>query len=331
MQQIVLFIIAIIAGLGVMGWSADRLVSGASWLARSFDVSPMIIGLTIVAFGTSAPEMLVSAMAAWQGNSGIGIGNAVGSNIANMTLVLGVAALITPLSVRSQTLNREFPLMLLVMLAALLLIWDGVLSRLDGLLLLAGMTMLVFLTIHLARSARPDDPLEAEFAAEVPIAVSGEQNGWLLLSGLVLLLISSRLLVWGAVGIAQTFGVSDLLIGLTIVAVGTSLPELAASVTAARKGEHDIAVGTVIGSNLFNILAVLGIVGVVGPGGFDEAVLTRDFPLMIGLAVALYLMSRGLRKPGYGSIERWAGGMLVAMFAAYQAWILLDAAPMIFF
>ncbi len=170
MQQIVLFIIAIIAGLGVMGWSADRFVSGASGLARSFDVSPMIIGLTIVAFGTSAPEMLVSAMAAWQGNSGIGIGNAVGSNIANIALVLGVAALITPLRVRSQTLNREFPLMLLVMLAALLLIWDGVLSRLDGLLLLAGMTMLVFWTIHLARSACPDDPLEAEFAAEMPVA-----------------------------------------------------------------------------------------------------------------------------------------------------------------
>ena len=325
-----MLIFAIIAGLGVLGWSADRFVAAASGLARSFGVSPMIIGLTIVAFGTSAPEMLVSAMAAWQGNSGIAIGNAVGSNIANMALVLGVVALITPLSVHSQTLNREFPLLLLVMLAALGLLWNGVLSRLDGVVLLVGMVLLVLWTIHLARSARADDPLAAEFAEEMPETVSTGGTWWLLLSGLVLLLISCRLLVWGAVGIAQTFGVSDLVIGLTIVAVGTSLPELAASVAAARKGEHDIAVGNVVGSNLFNILAVLGIAGVIGPGGFDAAVLTRDFPLMIGLAIALYLMFRGLRNSGHDCIWRWAGGVLVALFAAYQVWIFLDAAPVIF-
>ena len=326
MQEIVLVIIAIVAGLGVLGWGADRFVAGASGLAHNFGVSPMIIGLTIVAFGTSAPEMLVSAMAAWQGNSGIAIGNAVGSNIANMALVLGVAALITPLTVRSQTLNREFPLMLLVMLAALALIWNGVLSRLDGLLLLAGMVMLVLWTIHLGRSAPLDDPLEVEYAEEMPGVVSTGATWWLLLSGLMLLLISSRLLVWGAVAVAETYGVSDLVIGLTIVAVGTSLPELAASVAAARKGEHDIAVGNVIGSNLFNILAVLGIAGVVGPGGFDQAVLTRDFPLMIGLTIVLYLMVRGLRNSDHGSIQRWAGGLLLAVFIGYQLWISFDAA-----
>lgn len=322
-----IFGLAVVAGLGLLTWSADRFVTGASGLARSFGVSPMIIGLTIVAFGTSAPEMLVSAMAAWQGNSGLAIGNAVGSNIANMALVLGVAALIAPLTVHSQTLSREFPLMLLVMLAALALIWNGVLSRLDGLLLLIGMLMLLLWTLHLARSAPPDDPLLEEFSEELSEASPTGRTWWWLFSGLVVLLISSRLLVWGAVGIAQTFGVSDLAIGLTIVAVGTSLPELAASVVAARKGEHDIVVGNVVGSNLFNILAVLGIAGVIGPGGFDEAVLTRDFPLMIGLAIALFLMARGIRNSGHGSIRRWAGGVLVAVFAAYQVWIFLAAAP----
>jgi len=326
MQQIILLIIAIIAGLGLLSWSADRFVTGASGLARGFGVAPLIIGLTIVAFGTSAPEMLVSAMAAWQDNSGIAIGNAVGSNIANMALVLGVAALIAPLTVHSQTLNREYPLMLVVMLVALALLWNGVLSRLDGSILLAGMVVLVFWTIHLARSAPPDDPLETEFSAKLPETVSLGATWWLLLSGLILLLISSRLLVWGAVGIAQAFGVSDLVIGLTIVAVGTSLPELAASVAAVRKGEHDIAVGNVVGSNLFNILAVLGIAGVIGPGGFDAAVLTRDFPLMIGLAIALYIMARGLRNSGHGSIRRWAGGVLVAVFVSYQLWIFFAVA-----
>jgi len=326
MQQIILLIIAIIAGLGLLSWSADRFVTGASGLARGFGVAPLIIGLTIVAFGTSAPEMLVSAMAAWQNNSGIAIGNAVGSNIANMALVLGVAALIAPLTVHSQTLNREYPLMLVVMLVALALLWNGVLSRLDGSILLAGMVVLVFWTIHLARSAPPDDPLETEFSAKLPETVSLGATWWLLLSGLILLLISSRLLVWGAVGIAQAFGVSDLVIGLTIVAVGTSLPELAASVAAVRKGEHDIAVGNVVGSNLFNILAVLGIAGVIGPGGFDAAVLTRDFPLMIGLAIALYIMARGLRNSGHGSIRRWAGGVLVAVFVSYQLWIFFAVA-----
>jgi len=326
MQQIILLIIAIIAGLGLLSWSADRFVTGASELARGFGVAPLIIGLTIVAFGTSAPEMLVSAMAAWQDNSGIAIGNAVGSNIANMALVLGVAALIAPLTVHSQTLNREYPLMLVVMLVALALLWNGVLSRLDGSILLAGMVVLVFWTIHLARSAPPDDPLETEFTAKLPETVSLGATWWLLLSGLILLLISSRLLVWGAVGIAQAFGVSDLVIGLTIVAVGTSLPELAASVAAVRKGEHDIAVGNVVGSNLFNILAVLGIAGVIGPGGFDAAVLTRDFPLMIGLAIALYIMARGLRNSGHGSIRRWAGGVLVAVFVSYQLWIFFAVA-----
>lgn len=321
----VLFGIAVVAGLVLLSWSADRFVVGASGLARGLGVSPMIIGLTIVAFGTSAPEMLVSAMAAWQGNSGIAIGNAVGSNIANMALALGMAALVAPLTIHSRTLSREFPLMLVVMLIALALIWNGVLSRLDGVLLSIGMVALVLWTLRLARNATPDDPLVEEYAEHPHDVIAPGRTWWLLLSGLVLLLISSRLLVWGATGIAHVFGVSDLVIGLTIVAVGTSLPELAASVAAARRAEHDIVVGNVIGSNMFNLLAVLGIAGVVGPGGFDTALLTRDYPLMLGLAVALYLMARGIRKPGHGSIRRWAGGVLVTVFVVYQSWIFIDA------
>ena len=321
MQDTVPFIVSICVGAAVLGWSADRFVSGASALARSYNVSPMIIGLTIVAFGTSAPEMLVSGIASWQGNSGMAIGNAIGSNIANIALVLGVAALLAPLTVRSRTLNREFPLMLLVMLSGLALFWNGALSRLDGLMLLAAMGALVLWTIHLAHTATLEDPLEAEIVAEMPAPASAGRTGWLLISGLVLLLISSRLMVWGAVGIAQTFGVTDLVIGLTIVAIGTSLPELAATVVAARKGEHDLAVGNIVGSNMFNILAVIGIAGLIDPGEFDTAVLTRDYPFMLALTIALYLMGRGQRNSAPGTINRWEGGTLVTAFVAYQAWL----------
>jgi len=325
MQEIVFFIATIVIGLGILTWSADRFVNGASGLAKSFGVAPMIIGLTIVAFGSSVPEMLVSAIATWQGNNGLAIGNAVGSNIANMALVLGVTALIAPLTVRSQTLSREFPLMFLVMLFALILLWNNELSRLDGLLLLTGMVILVFWAIHLARRAPPNDPLANEFTAEMPVDISIARIWWRLLSGLVLLLLSSQLLVWSAVNIAGIFGVSDLVIGLTIVAVGTSLPELAASIAAVRKGEHDIAVGNVVGSNLFNILAVLGIAGVIGPGRFDVIVLTRDFPIMIGLSVFLYFIARGRGHTAHGSIRRWAGGILVAVFVVYQIGIFIEA------
>lgn len=320
------FLAAVVGGLALLTWSADRFVAGAAGLARAMGVSTLIIGLTIVAFGTSAPEMLVSAMAAWQGNSGIAIGNAVGSNIANMALVLGVTAIIAPLAVHSSTLNREFPLMLGIMVGVMILLWNGELTRANGVLLLLGMVVLVLWTIHLARTSPADDPLIAEYSEEIPEAMPRGKAWLLLIGGLVLLLVSSRLLVWGAVGIAQAFGVSDLVIGLTIVAIGTSLPELAASIMATRKGEDDIAVGNVVGSNLFNILAVLGIAGSIGPGSFDRIVLMRDFPLMIGLAVALYLMARGFNHTGHGVIQRWAGLVLASVFIAYQAGLFYGAA-----
>ena len=325
MLEIVPFIAVIIVSLGLLSWSANRFVTGASGLAYSYGISPLIIGLTIVAFGTSAPEMLVATISSLQGNSGIAIGNAIGSNIANIGLVLGVAALITPLAVQSQTLNREFTFLLLVTLASLALVWDGWFSRTDGLLLLTGMLILVVLIIRLARRASPDDMLKKEYVAEIRTTDSSRLATWQLISGLFVLVISSRLMVWGAVNIAGLFGVSDLVIGLTIVAIGTSLPELAATVAAARKGELDIAIGNVVGSNMFNLLAVFGIAGAISPGKLDSAVLTRDFPLMIGLTIALYIMARGFRNSKDGRIQRWEGGILLLVFLCYQAWIIFGA------
>ncbi|MGB1311546.1 MAG: calcium/sodium antiporter [Leucothrix sp.] len=322
MEQMVLYSSAVIAGLVLLAWSSDRFVDGASGIAQQFGISPLVIGLTIVAFSTSAPEMLVSAISAWQGNNGIAIGNAIGSNIANMTLVLGISALILPLSVGPQTLHREVPLLLTGMLFALgVLLWDDELSRIDGLLLMAAMIVSVWYTLFQARQ----HSFGARELATVsmPQTTAFNQLVWLLISGLLVLLVSAKMLVWGAVGIAQSFGISDLVIGLTIVAVGTSLPELAASISAIRKGQHDIAVGNVVGSSLFNILAVLGIVGVVGPNPLDPSVIVRDYPLMLGLIIVFYLCTRTTPKDQSFTLKRWVGGALLVLFFAYQTVILL--------
>jgi len=307
---------AIIAGFALLVWGADRFVTGASAMARNLGISPLIIGLTIVGFGTSAPEMLVSAVASYLGNPGLAIGNAIGSNITNIALILGVTAIITPLNVHSDTLRREFPVLMAIMLFALLLASDGVLSRLDGVLLLGGLMVMLYWIVSLGLRSRRSDPMGDEYAGEIPATMSmGRATFWLLL-GLGVLLGSSRLLVWGAVNVAHALGVSDLVIGLTVVAIGTSLPELAASVISSLRKEHDIAIGNVIGSNMFNLLAVLGLPAVIRPGPFDPAVLSRDFPVMIGLTVALFAMAYGFRGPG--RINRIEGTILVLAFFAYQ-------------
>lgn len=308
-------VLAVLGGLALLVAGADRFVTGAAALARNLGVAPMVVGLTIVGFGTSAPEMLVSGIAAWQGNPGLGIGNALGSNVTNIALIIGATAVLRPLRVRSRTLRRELPVLMAVTLAALALMADGHLGRLDGALLLGGLALLLYTVLLLARRDRRD-PLAAEFAAEVPTDMP---TGLALLwvgAGLAGLLIGSHTLVWGAVALAQALGVSDLVIGLTIVAVGTSLPELAASVAGALKGEDDIAVGNVIGSNMFNLLAVLGLPGLIRPGPFEPAVLTRDFPVLIALTIALFAMAYGFR--GEGRINRWEGLLLLAAFVAYD-------------
>jgi len=277
----------------------------------------MIIGLTIVGIGTSAPEILVSAIAAWQGNPALGVGNALGSNITNIALVLGTTALITPLLVKSETLRREYPLMFIIMLLALVLLIDGEMSRLDGWILMMGLGLMV-LWMVLQGLRRDHDPMEDEYEQEIPRISTPRALLWLAL-GMVLLLGSSRALVWGAVNIAHALGISDLIIGLTVVAVGTSLPELAASVISALRKEPDIAIGNVIGSNMFNLLAVLGLPGVIMPHALEPEVLSRDFPYMIGLSIALFAMAYGFK--GDGRLNRWEGLLLLLAYFAYLGWL----------
>ena len=310
-------LLAITGGFLLLAWSADRFVEGASAMALILNIPPLVIGLTIVAIGTSAPEIIVSAMAAWQGNSGLAVGNAIGSNIFNTALILGITALIVPLNIHSSIIRRELPVLLLVMAFAWVLLMDGQLGRLDGLLLLAGMVaMLGWVTWLGLRTQATPDPMVEEFAGEMPTGIGTRRALILLATGALVLLASSRLLVWGAVSAAQALGISDLVIGLTIVAMGTSLPELAASVTSAIKGEHDIAIGNVIGSNIFNLLAVLGLPGLISPIRIDSMVLSRDYPVMVGLTLIFYVLASGIRGPG--RLNRAEGALLVLAFVAYQ-------------
>lgn len=305
-------------------WGADRFVIGAAATARNLGVSPLIIGLTVVGFGTSAPEILVGSVAAWLGNPEIAVGNALGSNIANIGLILGLTAILVPLTVHSNILAREYPLLLLATLVGAAVIMDGDLNRLDGVILLVMLGGLLYWIVRVALNERGgQDPMSAEFDAEIPEDMAqGRATTWLVI-GLVALLASSRLLVWGATEIAVAFGISDLVIGLTIVAVGTSLPELAASIASARKNEPDIAIGNVIGSNMFNILAVLGVPVLIQPTAVSAEVLTRDMPLTIGLTVLLYFIAVG--NAGHGRITRMEGGALLAIFLAYQGFLLQGA------
>ena len=313
---------AVILGFVFLVWGADRFVHGAAATARNLGVSPMIIGLTIVGIGTSAPEILVSAMAAWQGNPALGVGNALGSNITNIALVLGTTALITPLMVKSETLRREYPVMFSIMLLALMLLIDGEMSRLDGLILMVGLGRMILWMVRLGLR-RDHDPMEDEYEREIPRVSTPKALLWLAF-GLVLLLASSRALVWGAVNIAHAMGISDLIIGLTVVAVGTSLPELAASVISALRKEPDIAIGNVIGSNMFNLLAVLGLPGVIMPHVLEPEVLSRDFPYMIGLSIALFAMAYGFK--GDGRLNRWEGLLLLLAYFAYLGWLYYSVA-----
>lgn len=307
---------AIVAGFALLAWGADRFVLGAAATARNLGVSPLVVGLTIVGFGTSAPEMLVSAVASWQGQPGLAIGNAIGSNITNVALVLGVTAIVRPLVVRSDILRRELPILLLIMVLGLALILDGELNRGDGLMLVFGLAVMIYWVVGLGLRSRRTDPISREFDHEMPHRMSTKRALAWLAVGLLVLSVSSRLLVWGAVNIATALGVSDLVIGLSIVAVGTSLPELAAAVMSALKNEHDIAIGNVIGSNMFNLLGVMAMPGLFAPGPISAEVLDRDYPLMIALTVGLFLMAYGVGgRPG--RINRLEGGALSAVFVAY--------------
>jgi cation:H+ antiporter len=307
---------AVIAGFILLVWGADRFVAGAAGAARQLGISTLIIGLTIVGFGTSAPEMLVSAMAAYGGNPGLSIGNAIGSNITNIALILGLTAVYIPLTVRSETLRRELPLLMAIMLVSVGLLADRELDRIDGILLLLALVGFLAWLVRLGMSSKTSDPIIAEFQEQIPEDMPLGKAFFWLLAGLVVLLGSAQMLVWGSVNIAEAFGVSDLVIGLTIVAIGTSLPELAASIVAARRGEHDIAIGNVLGSNIFNLLAVMGLPGVIRPGPIPPEVLSRDFPVMIFLTLLFFGLAYGIG--GTGRIGRFSGAVLLACFVGYQ-------------
>ncbi|BDX03186.1 sodium:calcium antiporter [Marinomonas pontica] len=315
-----LAILALLGGFVLLVWSADRFVDGAAVTAKYAGMPPLLIGMVIVGFGTSAPEMVVSAMAAMDGNPDLALGNALGSNIVNTGLILGVTALIAPIMVQSNIVRKELPLLLLIGLLFGYFIWDGSLTRVEAVLLLVGFFALVGWSIFSAMRGK-NDALENDMEQElVTHAMPIKKAIFWLVIGLVLLIISSRVLVWGAVNIAHAFGVSDLIIGLTIVALGTSLPELAASIIAVRKGEHDIAIGNVVGSNMFNLLAVIGIAGVISPmQNLSADVLSRDWLVMMVMTVVLLMMAYGLRRPG--RINRYEGAGLLLAFAAYNVWL----------
>lgn len=302
--------------LVVLSWAADRFVYGASALAKNIGVSPMIIGLTIVAMGSSAPEIMVAATASFNGVADTAVGNALGSNITNIALVLGLTALLKPLSIASSTLKKEMPILLLVCVMAVYFLSDFVLTRFEGIILI----MLFFVTIGgltwMSLNMDKGDPLEPETENEIPSNVTTSKAIFWVIVGMIVLPLSAHFMVGSAEIIARYFGLSELVIGLTIIAIGTSLPELAACIAGVLKNEDDLALGNIIGSNIFNILAVLAMPGLISPGVIDSNAASRDGYVMLGLTVLLIIFSFNFR--GSRRINRVEGLCLLACFGAYQ-------------
>lgn len=316
-------IVSIVLGTALLLWSAGLFVSGAAALSSRLGVPPLVVGMVVVGFGTSAPEIVVSILAAVQGNPGLAFGNAYGSNITNIALILGVTALISPIVVASQVVRKELPILLGVTALAVVQMWDLELSRADAWVLMLVFGGVMVWTVWLALKV-PDERMSDEISKELAAhTMSLGRSILCLVAGLVLLVVSSRALVYGAVEIAHSLGVSDLVIGLTVVAVGTSLPELASSVVAARRGEHDLAVGNVIGSNLFNTLVVVGIAGVIQPIEAEPLLLSRDLLVMSVLTVMLFVMSLGIKRQG--RINRVEGLTLLVAYVGYTSYLMLTA------
>ncbi len=307
-------VLLLLLGVAALTGGGEVLVRGASGLARSFRIPPLLVGLTVVSFTTSTPELAVTLQAAVAGNPGIAVGNVVGSNIANILLILGVCAVILPLSVRTQLIRMDIPVMIVFAIAALLLAVDGVIGRLDGAVLMLALAVVVVMA---RRHTTGDTAIPAMATPRSPWLATG-----LVVVGVMLLVVGARLLVAAATDIASALGLSDLVIGLTVVAVGTSLPELATSLIAAIRGERDIAVGNVVGSCLFNVGAVLGLTAVVVPDGVPvaPAAIRLDLPVMV--AVSLALLPVAFTRL---AIVRWEGAMFTAYYGAYAAYVLLEA------
>ncbi|MDV7105935.1 calcium/sodium antiporter [Vibrio sp. TH_r3] len=308
----------LIVGLVFLVWSADRLVYGAAALAKNIGISPLIIGMTILAMGSSAPEMMVSASASLAGKSDTAVGNVLGSNIANIALIIGITALIKPLSISSGVIRRELPLMIVVTLLSGIILWDSHLGFYEGVLLFVLFAVFILAMLRISQKEKSNgDSFIEEQESEIPEGVSNIKAAMWVVIGLIILPLSADTLVDNAVIIAKYFGMSDLVIGLTIIAIGTSLPELAASLAGVLKGEDDMAVGNIIGSNVFNILAVMGIPGLLNPSILSQHAMGRDFWVMLTVSLLLVLFALGKSR----SINRIEGALLFTCFIGYQAYL----------
>lgn len=317
LEHVGILLVAFIA----LVWSADKFVLGASSLARNLGVSPIIIGLTIVAMGSSAPEMMVAAAASFQGNPDTAIGNAIGSNITNIALVLGVTVLVKPLVVSSSTIKQELPLLLILTILAYFIFIDNVFSFPEGIALMV--SFFCFISVLLVKALKErknntiNDPMILEAELEIPEATSTIKSVLWLIVGISLLVLSSHFLVDSAIFIAKAYGISDLVIGLTIIAIGTSLPELAASIASILKKEDDLAMGNIVGSNIFNLLAVLPFAGIIAPGAVNPEASLRDTPVMLAITGLLLILCFS-RESGSFRLTRAKGALLLICFIAYQ-------------
>jgi len=322
MTPIFISLLAMISGLALILWSADKFVGSAAVIAQTLKVPAVLIGMVIIGFGTSLPEIVISSVASSNGNAGLALGNAYGSNITNIALVLGLTACIASIRIESNIVRKEIPVLMSVTLLSAILLMDGSLSRLDGVVLAIVFVGLISWSIYQGFRFRQDS-----FASDVRAEIGARNQSTrltyvLLVVGLMVLIASSRLFVWGAVTLATEFGVSDLVIGLTIVALGTSLPELASSIMAIKKNEHDLALGNILGSNLFNSLAVVSIVGLIHPTNLPAEILNRDFPFMAILTIAIYTFCHLVRESP--RITRIEGALLVVSYFGFVGWVMYE-------
>ncbi len=313
----------IIAGLLLLIWGADRFVHGAAATARNLGVAPLLIGLTVVAFATSAPEVVVAIVAASRGETDLAVGNAIGSNIANIGLVLGTVALIRPIEMTSATLRREMPALLAVSLLTVSLFLDSYLSRVDGFVLMTGLLIVMVWLVRLGLRSSASDPMTAEYEAEIPRNMSMRSAILWLIVGLAVLLVGAQFMVDGAINIARALGVTELVIGILLVALATSLPELAVSLVSALKGEYGLALGNIVGSNTFNSLAVIGIAAIIHPAALPPSVLSLHIFVLVAFTLVLFAMTYDY--DGKGHISRLEGAALLAAFLAYDGYVAIQS------
>lgn len=323
LTQLLIAGVQLAAGFVLLIWAADRLVAGSSALAVHFGISPLVIGITLVGFGTSAPEMVVSAIASLEGNPSLAIGNALGSNTANIGLILGLTAIIYPLSIQRSTMRREFPALLIVMAITAIMMLNLAFSRFEGIVLLVGLVGLIWFMVIYSKQLPTEEHQLEHLTEEIPVAMKNSTAVIWTLVGITVLPVAAHILVTGAVSLATIVGVSEAVIGLTVVALGTSLPELAAAAASALKKEDDLAIGNILGSNIFNLLGVLGISAFIAPMAIEPDLVRRDLLVMFIMTGLLAMLV--WRRTGVGKVTRSSGAVLLVFFIAYQAWIIHSA------